>query len=336
MNVARRTLQPLPALLVLSGVAAIGTVFGVPVGAPGADAKPAGKQPADAADGPPFVTCKGWAVGDGRTGELLWGGSAEVPLKAASTTKIMCAYVVLRLAAADPTVLDETVTYSKLADETGGSTSDVRAGERLAVRECLYGLLLPSGNDAGVALAEHFNARLAPPDPKATAPGTPAATAPAATAPAPNTRTNFVAEMNRAAARLGLADTVYRIPFGDGGGPRDMTTSPRDLLKLAAVAMQDPAFRRYVNTARRETDVERPDGPRRRVVWENTNRLLGVAGYDGVKTGSTTQAGSCLVTSARRGDDHLIAVVLGSTSDDGRYVDTRNLLRWAWQQRAKR
>ena len=286
-------------------------------------ARAADKQPADPLDGPPFVTCKAWAVGDGKTGAVLWGGEADKARKAASTTKMMCAYVVLQLAAKDPKVLDETVTFSKLADNTTGSTADIRAGESLTVRECLYGLLLPSGNDAGVALAEHFNARLAPPDPKPEG-------------FKENTRSNFVAEMNRAAKQLGMADTTYRSPYGDGGTEKDATISPRDLVKLAAAAMRDPAFRKYVGTARHETDVKQPDGSPRHVVWENTNQLLKTEGYDGVKTGTTTQAGACLVSSGRRGDDHLIVVVLGSTSGDARFTDSRNLFRWAWRERAKR
>ena len=286
-------------------------------------ARGADRQPADLLDGPPFVTCKAWAVGDGRTGALLWGDEADKPRKAASTTKMMCAYVVLQLAETDPEALDEAVTFSKLADGTTGSTADVRAGESLTVRECLFGLLLPSGNDAGVALAEHFNARLAPPDPKPDG-------------FKENTRSNFVAEMNRTATRLGMADTTYRSPYGDGGTEKDATISPRDLVKLASAAMKDPAFRTYVGTARHETDVKQPDGSPRRVTWENTNQLLKVEGYDGVKTGTTTQAGACLVSSGRRGDDHLVVVVLGSTSGDARFTDTRNLFRWAWRERAKK
>jgi D-alanyl-D-alanine carboxypeptidase (penicillin-binding protein 5/6) len=69
------------------------------------------------------------------------------------------------------------------------------------------------------------------------------------------------------------------------------------------------------------------------VTWTNTNRLLDVEGYEGVKTGTTTPAGNCLVGSAKRGDDRLIVVVLGSTSTDGRYIDARNLFRWAWLER---
>ena len=76
-----------------------------------------------------------------------------------------------------------------------------------------------------------------------------------------------------------------------------------------------------------------PAGRSRDVVWTNTNKLLETEGYDGVKTGTTTAAGACLVASGRLGDDHLIVVVLGAGSSEGRYADARNLFRWAWRQR---
>ena len=120
------------------------------------------KKPADPLDGPPFTTSEAWAIADGKTGAILWGQSENKPLEMASTTKMMTALVVVRLAKADPKVLDEIVTFSERADRTAGSTSGVKAGEKVPVRELLYGLLLPSGNDAAEAFAEHFGGRLAP------------------------------------------------------------------------------------------------------------------------------------------------------------------------------
>ena len=108
--------------------------------------------------------CKAWAIADGRTGEVLWGHREKEPLEMASTTKIMTALIVVRLMAKDPKVGDELVTFSRRADRTIGSSADVHEGERLPVRELLYGLLLPSGNDAAVAFGEHFGGRLKPPD----------------------------------------------------------------------------------------------------------------------------------------------------------------------------
>ncbi|MFQ5809901.1 MAG: D-alanyl-D-alanine carboxypeptidase family protein [Armatimonadota bacterium] len=283
------------------------------------------REPPDPLDGPPPVSAKAWAIADGKTGEVLWGLNEDEPRKIASTTKIMCAWVVIQLAAADPAVLDEVVTFSRLADETGGSTAGVREGEQVRVGELLYGLLLPSGNDAGNALAEHFNDRLEPPeDPELR------------DSPDLATRANFVAEMNRHARRLGMANTTYRIPYGDGGTASQFTSTARDLLRLAWSAMQEPLFRQYVSTRRYRCVLATPDGGERVVVWRNTNQLLAIEGYEGVKTGTTGQAGACLVSSGRRGEDHLLVAVLGSAASPCRYYDTRNLFRWAWLERGHR
>jgi D-alanyl-D-alanine carboxypeptidase (penicillin-binding protein 5/6) len=272
----------------------------------------------------PAVTAKAWAIADGRTGEVLWAFQPDEPRKSASTTKMMCLWTVLQLAETDPGVLHERVTFSKLADATPGSTADIHAGESLPVWQCLYGLMLPSGNDAGNALAEHFDARFAPPED-----WMPAVLRSTNLA----TRGRFIAEMNRHARRLGMTNTVYRSSYGDGGTDDERTTTVRDLLRLAAAGMRHPRFREIVGTPRFETRVLRPDGTYRNVMWENTNQLLGVDGFDGVKTGTTTLAGQCLVSSCRRGRDHLLGAVLGATSDEGRYADTRALFEWAWAHR---
>jgi D-alanyl-D-alanine carboxypeptidase (penicillin-binding protein 5/6) len=173
-------------------------------------------------------------------------------------------------------------------------------------------LLLPSGNDAAVALAEHFGPRLQSGEP-AKEDGVEL----------------FVAEMNRQAKSLKLAETS----FLDPNGLARNQASARDLGVLTWHAMQNAQFRAYVKTRVHECEVLAEADTKRRVTWTNTNRLLEEAGCDGVKTGTTNAAGACLVASARKGTDHLIVVVLGSTSGDGRYEDARKLLRWAWEQR---
>jgi D-alanyl-D-alanine carboxypeptidase (penicillin-binding protein 5/6) len=110
--------------------------------------------------------------------------------------------------------------------------------------------------------------------------------------------------------------------------------SAKDLATLAHEAMKLPLFREVVATQQRGCTVAGAGGYKRNVLWKNTNELLGIEGYDGVKTGTTSAAGACLVSRGRRGDDSLIVVVLGSTSGDVRYVDSRNLFRWGWSQLA--
>jgi len=285
------------------------------------NAAPLAREPRESLAGPPLVTCKAWAIADARTGELLWSHKPAEKRDIASTTKMMTAYVVCELAKADPKLLDELVTFSESADKTSGTTADVRAGEKLPVRELLYGLLLPSGNDAATALAEHLGPRLA-------------AVGGAATGSAPaNASRPFIDEMNRRAAALGMADTHYENPHGLTA-PGHQSTA-QDLVKLAKAAMQNDVFRQYVGTRQHAAKVTGPGGYERTIVWRNTNRLLGIEGYLGIKTGTTGAAGACLVSWGERDGRELVVVVLGSTSSDARYVDSRNLYRWAWSQLAK-
>jgi D-alanyl-D-alanine carboxypeptidase (penicillin-binding protein 5/6) len=276
------------------------------------------KRPADPLDGTPYVTARSWVVADGKTGEVLWGHSEAEPRDPASTTKVLTALIVFRLARNDPKVLDEVVTFSERADRTPGSTTGIHAGERLPVRELLYGLLLPSGNDAGVALAEHFGGRVAPPP-----------ESPGESDPLPR----FIAEMNRVVTELGLRETRFANP--NGLPTRGHRISARDLARLARYALDDPSLATYFATVRHGCTLVDGQGHKRNVVWTNTNRLLEIEGYDGVKTGTTEAAGACLVASRRRGGDHLIIVVLGAAASDARYTEARNLFRWAWRRRGQ-
>ncbi len=280
------------------------------------------REPRESLDGPPLTTCKAWAIADAKTGKLLWGFHEAEKRDIASTTKMMTAYIVCQLAKDDPKILAETITFSETADKTPGTTSDVRAGEKVTVGELLYGLMLPSGNDAATALAEHFGPRLAN---NSTASG--GRQAPGNSPPA----TGFIAEMNRHAALLNMTDTHYENPHGLTATGHQ--ASARDLVKLAHAAMQNPLYRQYVNTRQHGTTVTGEGGYERNIIWKNTNKLLAIDGYSGVKTGTTNAAGACLVSWGERDSRELIVVVLGATHTDARYVDARNLYRWAWQQK---
>jgi D-alanyl-D-alanine carboxypeptidase (penicillin-binding protein 5/6) len=188
----------------------------------------------------------------------------------------------------------------------------VKAGESLPLGELLYGLLLPSGNDASVALGEHIGRKIAmesPDDPL----------------------DRFVAEMNRTAQALGLKESHFANTHGLTAPGHQ--ASARDLARLASIALKDPGFAKVVATPTRGCALTDANGQRRNVVWTNTNKLLSTEGYHGVKTGTTSAAGNCLVASGRLGEDELIVVVLGGSSADGRYADARNLFRWAWLRR---
>ena len=278
------------------------------------------KEPADKLNGTPFVTAKAWAIIDGQSGEFLAGENDQEKRDPASTTKIMTAFIVTRLAEKDPKVLEEIVTFTSRADNTPGSTSGVREGEKLSVGELLYGLMLPSGNDASVALAEHFGARYG-----ATDGGTDHEKI--------DSYDHFIQQMNDVAKEIGLQSTHFNNPHGLPSD--DHKTTARDLATLAHQALRVPLFRKIVSTPQHGTTVDSVSGYKRNVVWRNTNQLLKIDGYDGVKTGTTGAAGNCLVSTAQRGGRRLIVVVLGSTSTDSRYTDTRNLFRWAWKDLIK-
>jgi serine-type D-Ala-D-Ala carboxypeptidase (penicillin-binding protein 5/6) len=268
---------------------------------------------ADPIDGTPFVTCKAWMMVDANSGHTVGGHDTSRPLDIASTTKIMTAWLIVKYANNHPEILDEILTMSQRADDTRGSTSGIRVNEQLTIREALYGLLLPSGNDMSIGLAEHFGTRVT-----------------GRTDDESDPLVLFVEAMNTEATRLGMHHTTFRNPHG--------LTSPghrstcRDLAVLARTAFQNQLLRAYVSTRQRGATVTGQGGYRRNVKWKNTNRLLGIRGYDGIKTGTTTRAGACLVSTSERDGRRLILVVLGAASSSSRYTDTRNLYRWGWQQ----
>ena len=274
------------------------------------------QTPADSISGPPFVTANAWAVGEAKTGKILWHEKGDEKRDFASTTKTMTAWLILREAEKESQLLDEVISISAAADRTPGSTSGLKAGERIAVRELLYGLMLPSGNDAAVALAEFAGSRFA------TERGSAELQKPVA---------RFVAEMNRTAETLGMKQTHYANPHGLPD--KSHLSTAADQVVLTAKVMQDARFRDYVQTRQHAVRVQGPAGTSRTIVWKNGNELLKIAGYSGVKTGTTDAAGACLISVGTHLGDELIVVVLGCSSNESRYVDTRNLFRWSWQQR---
>lgn len=272
------------------------------------------KQPPLADSDPPVVTSKAWIIVDGVTAAEISSFNAHQRRPPASTTKVMTAYIVLQMIAKDPSVAEEVVTFSREADQTPGSTSGLRAGEQVTVLELLHGLMLPSGNDAAVALAEHFGSRLQQ-------------------QPAGNVADpvkEFVANMNRTAKSLAMDSTDFVNPNGLPD-PNHLTTAA-DLIRLTFAASQDPLFARLVATREFACTINSQLGYQRNVTWRNTNQLLDIEGYDGVKTGTTTAAGACLVASGSRDGKKRMIVILGSSDTQARYADARNLFRWSLQR----
>ena len=177
-------------------------------------------QPADSLAGSPFVSCSAWAVADAESGEVLWGHQQDQSKHPASTTKIMTALVALQMAESDPDLLEERVTFSEKADQTIGSSSRIRAGESLPLRELLFGLLLPSGNDASVAIAEFLGQRMQPKEPSQDSTET--------------AYDRFIVAMNETAQALELKCTRFDNPHGLTS--ESHLTSAEDLCRLAAAA----------------------------------------------------------------------------------------------------
>ena len=228
-------------------------------------------------------------TGDGRS---LWEREPRAERAMASTTKIMTALVVL-----ENTELTDTVVVSATAARVGEAGVGLYAGQRITVGDLLEAMLVRSGNDASVALAEHVAGSV----------------------------DAFVALMNEKARSLGLEQTAFTNPHGlDAPGHH---TSAADLATLSAIAMSDGRFASAVRVPR--VSITRADGTR--VTYENSNRLLiDYPGATGVKTGWTNKAGYCVVASAERNGIPLLAVVLGGKSEDDRFEQAKTLLDWGY------
>ena len=267
-------------------------------------------EPADSPGGMPNLSSKAWLVADALTGKPLAGHRQNDPLDFASTTKMMTALLVGRELEKDPTLLEASISFSKRADSTPGSSTTIRAGESISLRDALYGLMLPSGNDMSVALAEWYGTRKLSENRTM------------------DPLTYFVDCMNEEAKRIGMHATSFRNPHGITHPEHKSTCE--DLVVLSRELMLIPRLRDIVATRRHSSLVKGPEGYQRRVVWNNTNRLLDRHGYIGIKTGTTDAAGECLVSMSDHHGKTTIVVVLGASGSDARYADSRNLHRWAW------
>lgn len=267
-------------------------------------------QPADSPGGMPNVSCKAWAIADAQTGKILAGHRQGESVDIASTTKMMTALLIAQEIGMNAAVLEESITFSKRADQTPGSSTTVRAGEAISLRDAFYGLMLPSGNDVSVALAEWYGTRKGAVQAKI------------------DPLKFFIDAMNDEAKRLGMTKTTFRNTHGMTDP--EHKSSCEDLIILATALMQYPLAREVVATRRHECVARGQEGYQRRLVWNNSNRLLNRQGYLGIKTGTTDAAGECLVSMSEYEGLKTIVVVLGASGSAARYADSRNLHRYAW------
>ena len=241
----------------------------------------------------PKTNSRRYIVYDRISKSMIIGKNEDVKSAMASTTKIMTTIVILEKAD-----LNATVTISAKAGETGGSRLGLKRGDKASVKDLLYGLMLRSGNDAAVALAEHVGGSVK----------------------------EFAELMNENAAELGLTNTHFVTPHGLDD-PNHYTTA-LELAKLTDYAMDNENFARIVGT--KSTTIYINNQPRQ---INNTNELLGVLnGVVGVKTGFTNNAGRCLVTEIKRNNMDVITIVLGADTKKDRTKDSVNLIEYTFSK----
>lgn len=256
---------------------------------------------------PPSVSAKGVYLADGESGSQLFGKAADITRPMASTTKVMTVAVVLDTPGLN---LNRTVTvkqaYRDYVVAQHGSTADLRTGDKLSVRQLFYAALLPSGSDAAYALADTFGS---------------GSTVSARTK-------SFIAKMNQKAASLGMTKSRFDSFDGLSTAGNNYTT-PKDLTKLAAYTVKNATFRTVVKTKETTQTAIASNGRTRTYTWYNSNKLLGsYKGIIGIKTGTATASGPCLVFAATRGDRTLIGTIL---NDAKRYPDAVKLLDYGFK-----
>ena len=251
--------------------------------------------PAALAQQPPSVIARAWVLADLSSGQILATEKPDERFEPASLTKLMTAYVVFGALKEKKIALDQQVTVSERTRRAPGSRMFIDPRKPVSVDELIRGMVIQSGNDACIALAELIA----------------------------GAEETFAGLMNREAARLGMKNTKFMNSSGLPD-PQHYSTA-RDLQVLAAALIRDfPAqYGQYYSQKEfRYNNISQP----------NSNRLLWVdPSVDGVKTGHTEAAGYCLIASSRRGGRRLLSVLLGSTSEAARAQESLKLLNWGYQ-----
>ena len=239
----------------------------------------------------PSINSRAAIVIDRNSKTILYGKNEQEKRKMASTTKIMTATIVL-----ENTNLNDTVEISKKSANTGGSRLGLKTGDKITVHDLLYGLMLCSGNDAAVALAEHTAGSVE----------------------------NFANLMNKKAEELNLLNTHFITPHGLDSD--EHYTTAYELAILTDYALKNKTFANIVNTKNYSVTI---NGFSKTL--SNTNELLGnLNGIYGVKTGFTNGANRCLVTACKRNDLDIICIVLGADTKKFRSQDSIKLIEYTF------
>jgi D-alanyl-D-alanine carboxypeptidase (penicillin-binding protein 5/6) len=242
----------------------------------------------------PKVAAKNYILVDANSGRVLAEKEADVQVEPASITKLMTSYVIYHELEASRLSMDDMVTISEKAWRMGGSRMYVEVDKQVSVHDLMKGLIIQSGNDATVALAEHVA----------------------------GTERAFVDLMNQYAAKLGMTNTHFQ---NSTGWPEEgHLTTARDISKLAiAVIREFPEhYAWYKEKVFTYNNIKQYN--RNKLLWSDDS-------VDGVKTGHTESAGYCLVASALRSDMRLVSVVLGTESEKARASVSQSLLNYGFR-----
>ncbi len=243
---------------------------------------------------PPLIGATSYYMIDSKTGHELASLKPDTPVPPASLTKLMTAYVVFNAIKDKQIRLDEEVTISEKAWRTPGSRMFIEVGKRVSVQELLLGMIVQSGNDASVALAETVA----------------------------GSESVFVELMNQYASSIGM----YSSHFVNATGlpDDDHYATARDLSTLARAIIEEfPNYYRWYSVKEFTfNDIKQPN--RNNLLWRDDS-------VDGMKTGHTDAAGYCLVASAKRGDMRLISVVLGTSSVKARTNGSQALINYGFR-----
>lgn len=242
----------------------------------------------------PDIAASSWLLLDTNSGQILASRDIDKPIEPASLTKLMTAYLVFAALQKNTLMLDKTYTVSQAAYTAGGSRMFIDPKRQVSVDELLHGMIVQSGNDATIALAEAVS-------------GSEAA---------------FVSLMNQEAKRMQLRNTRFMNSTGLPD-PQHISTA-RDMAILATYLINDfPQF--YTLYSQHEYTYNG-------IHQLNRNRLLFIdPTVDGMKTGHTDAAGYCLIASAKRGERRLLSVVLGTASNEARTQESLKLLNYGYQ-----
>jgi serine-type D-Ala-D-Ala carboxypeptidase (penicillin-binding protein 5/6) len=242
----------------------------------------------------PSVEARAWLLFDVNSGQVLASRNASDRFEPASLTKLMTAYLVFGALKQKSLKPEQVVPVSTRAWKAEGSRMFIEPNKPVTVDELLRGMIIQSGNDASVALAEAVA----------------------------GSEEVFAQMMNREAKRLGLVNTNFT--NATGLTTPQLYSSAEDLAKLVVALIRDypEHYALYSQKEYRYNNISQAN--RNRLLWLDPT-------VDGVKTGYTENAGYCLVTSARRGDRRLVSVVLGAASESARSTESQKLLNWGFQ-----